>query len=62
MTDRLLTPAEVAVRLGVGQKTLANWRYQRVGPQFVRAGRRLLGYEPDAIDRWIAQQTVKTTP
>ena len=37
--DRLLWPEEVAEVLGVPVGTLANWRYQRRAPAFVKVGR-----------------------
>ena len=36
---RLLRPGEVAEVLGVPQGTLANWRYQGLGPTYVKVGR-----------------------
>lgn len=36
---RLLTPAEVAAKLGVTENALAIWRYYRRGPNFFKLGR-----------------------
>jgi excisionase family DNA binding protein len=37
----LLTPAEVAERFRVSERTLEFWRYQGRGPAFVRLGKRV---------------------
>lgn len=36
--ERLLTPADVAKRLGLSTKTLAQWRWKRRGPAFIKVG------------------------
>ncbi len=49
---QLLTPGDVAAYLGVPTGTLANWRYQGVGPPFVHVGR-LVRYRAEDVDTWI---------
>jgi hypothetical protein len=34
--DPLLTPGEVAKRYGRSLRTLEDWRYKRIGPQWVK--------------------------
>lgn len=34
-----LSPAELAARLGLSEKTLANWRALGQGPRWIRIGR-----------------------
>lgn len=36
--SELMTPQEVAFQLQVDTKTLANWRYLRRGPEYVKDG------------------------
>ena len=55
---RLLTPAQAAEYLQVKESTLADWRYRRIGPAFVRAGG--VRYEASELQRWIAQQKHST--
>src|SRR5215475_14157194 len=40
----LLTPPEVAKRLGVELATLVDWRYRGRGPAWIRVGGRLIRY------------------
>ena len=42
----LMDPTEVSEYLGVPIGTLANWRYQRRGPAFVRVGRHVCQRRP----------------
>lgn len=57
-TDRmpLLTPAQVATYLQVSEKTLANWRYLRRGPDFVKVGRDIR-YRETELERWLTDMT-----
>lgn len=63
--DPLMTPHEVSVETGIAEQTLANWRWQRSGPEFVKTspgrGGRVL-YRRSAVDRWLDQKTVQTVP
>lgn len=60
MTDRLLTPDEVAELLRVKPDTLRVWRYYRDrGPSFVKVGSAVRYRESD-VERWLAAQTVDT--
>jgi predicted DNA-binding transcriptional regulator AlpA len=55
----LLTPKEVARRLGVQVKTLANWRTQGIGPRpFVMVSAKAVRYPEDAVARFLADRTV----
>lgn len=69
MTD-LLTPAELAVMLGMSVRTLANWRSNGRGPKYLKVGpeppadrqdRRRVRYERDTAEKWaIAHEFVRT--
>lgn len=59
----LLTPKEVARRLGVQVKTLANWRTQGIGPRpFVMVSAKAVRYPEDAVARFLAERTVGAAP
>jgi len=64
-SDRLLTTSDVADEFGIAAQTLANWRWQGIGPRFVktspgRGGR--VKYRRSDIDAWLNQHTVSTAP
>ena len=52
-TDRrdrdLLTPQEVADIFRVEVGTLAKWRWQKIGPEFIKIGR-MVRYRRDSVD------------
>lgn len=56
--ERLVCPSSAAERIGVSPKTLANWRWRRVGPAFIKLGdprgRGAVRYEIPAIEAWLA--------
>ena len=51
----LLSVKEVAELLQVSARTIYDWRYQGLGPPAIMIGR-LVRYEPNEIDRWLASQ------
>jgi predicted site-specific integrase-resolvase len=55
----LMTPQEVARRLRVDTKTLANWRYLGRGPSFVKDGG-VVRYPADDFDAYLCQKRVQT--
>ena len=56
----LLTSAEVAEILKVTIATLSDWRNNRKGPAFIRAGSnmRQIRYSIDDVQAWLDQQRV----
>lgn len=63
MAQQLMTPAEVEEDYGIAVQTLANYRYQGIGPAYVkktpgRGGR--IVYRRSAIEAWLDAQTVQT--
>jgi excisionase family DNA binding protein len=50
--DRLLTPDEVAVFLGVPLRTIYRWRSRGDGPRGYRVGRHVR-YRVDDIEDWL---------
>ncbi|MDO5535515.1 MAG: helix-turn-helix domain-containing protein [Propionibacteriaceae bacterium] len=61
LLDRLLTPADLAARLGVSERTLARWRETGSGPTFIRTGGRSPRYSPDDVDEWLLNQRRTST-
>jgi len=55
-TIPLLTPAEVAARLGVTTHTLAVWRCTRQHLKFIKVGR-LVRYPESEVARFLEHQT-----
>jgi len=54
--DRLLTPAEVAERLGISESTLKRQRIQGQGPPAVYLSARTIRYREQAVATWLMQQ------
>ncbi|MEU3045093.1 helix-turn-helix domain-containing protein [Streptomyces sp. NPDC006984] len=60
--DRL-TPAEAGEIMGVSPQTLANWRWQGIGPAYIkltpgRGGR--IRYSLAAVEAYMRERTVQT--
>jgi len=55
----LLTPRQVAERLGVQLQTLADWRFRHRGPIFLKVGR-LVRYPETQLEAWLAEQLHKS--
>ncbi len=53
---QLLTPEQLAKRWVVSTGTLANWRYKRMGPDYVRlaGGNGMVRYRLQDIEKWEA--------
>lgn len=48
----LLTPGEVATKLRVDERTLANWRYRGCGPVYMRLGG-LIRYSTSDLENFL---------
>jgi predicted DNA-binding transcriptional regulator AlpA len=51
----LLSPTDVSRFLGVPCGTLANWRYQGLGPKYLRVGRHVR-YRHEDVAAWVESQ------
>lgn len=69
MTD-LLTPAELAVMLGMSVRTLANWRSTGKGPPYLKIGvdppeghqdRRKVRYQRQVAEKWALAHEYRRT-
>lgn len=54
----LLTPREVSQLLRISIHTLAKWRSQRQGPDYVKTGKSVK-YSRDTLNVWIVNKTIK---
>jgi Helix-turn-helix domain len=55
----LLSPADLAALLAVDERTLAVWRCQKRGPDFVKLGRAIF-YRREDVATWIGLNVVTT--
>ena len=55
MSDAVYKPREVAAQLGVHVNTLADWRRDGRGPDYIRIGR-VIRYPAAAVDRWLSAE------
>ena len=55
----LLAPSDLAALIGIDERTLAVWRVQRRGPDFVKLGRAVF-YRHADIDAWIDLNKTQT--
>lgn len=57
VTERLLTPGQVAACLQIPTSTLSRWRSERCELAYIKVGR-VVRYRKSDIDAWIANNTV----
>jgi hypothetical protein len=50
-----LTPEDLARMWQVSPGTIANWRTNKKGPEFIRIGG-LVRYSPEAVQAWLDKQ------
>ena len=53
-----LTPDDLARMWQVSAGTIANWRTNKKGPEFIRIGG-LVRYSPEAVQAWLAKQPTR---
>lgn len=59
-SSSLLNTEKAASRLGLATSTLEKWRFQGIGPTFVKLGR-CVRYRSDDLDIFIQYQSRKNT-
>ncbi len=59
MEREFFTEKETADFLGLARQTLSNWRFQKVGPDFVRVGNRSIRYRRGDVERWADSRRVR---
>lgn len=55
----LISPSDLAALLDLDERTLAVWRSQRRGPDFVKLGRTVF-YRREDVSDWISLNTMQT--
>jgi len=60
LLDSLITPATLAMRLGLTQRTLSQKRVTGTGPAFIRTGKSVR-YRPEAVDTWLLSMEFNST-
>jgi predicted DNA-binding transcriptional regulator AlpA len=56
MSSELLTPEQLAEHLQLSPLTLSNWRIAGKGPPYLKLGSRVVRYDLDAVETWLAEQ------
>ena len=59
LEKRAFTPKQAAEMFGLSVGTLANLRYQKIGPRYYRVGRKVLYLVAD-FEAWIMQNPIIT--
>ena len=52
----MLSPCEVATRLGVHVQTIADWRKRGIGPPFAVLAPNVIRYDPADLERWVCER------
>lgn len=60
ISRKMVTPKEAAIRYGLSEGTLANWRCHREGPKFYKVGRKKIIYFLEDIEVWVRKNPVLT--
>ncbi|MBE4719992.1 AlpA family transcriptional regulator [Pseudarthrobacter sp. AB1] len=60
ISSNLLTPATLAERLDVNERTLSEWRIRGCGPAYIRLGK-TTRYRTEAVDTWLLAQEHQST-
>ncbi|HEV7980848.1 helix-turn-helix domain-containing protein [Amycolatopsis sp.] len=50
--EALWTPDDLAVFLGIPEKTLRDWRSKNYGPEWVKMGKHVR-YNPETVRAWV---------
>ncbi len=61
MTNRIVRTPEAAAYCGLSASTFEKLRLTGDGPEFIRLGRRAVGYERDSLDAWLDSRRRRST-
>ncbi len=61
MTNRILRTPEAAAYCGLSASTFEKLRLTGDGPEFLRLGRRAVGYDRDSLDAWLDSRRRRST-
>ncbi len=54
-----MTARDISERFSIPEGTLANWRWQKIGPKYYKMSRRVL-YREDEVRAWVESNPVLT--
>jgi prophage regulatory protein len=54
MSKKLVRPSQLSAQLSVSITTLWRWRKQKIIPEPISLGARVIGWEQSTIDEWLA--------
>jgi hypothetical protein len=57
---KYLTPDEASQLIGAAKQTMARWRVEGIGPQFIRVGRKIM-YAVEDLILWMNSRRVSST-
>lgn len=60
MNTNLLTPKQLAVKLGLHENTLAKWRLYGGGPAYIKIQRHVR-YAESNVETWLNERTFQST-
>lgn len=60
-STKLMSPERLSELIGVSIPTLANWRAQGIGPQFIKLGRRRICYLETDVEAWVKSRVFQNT-
>jgi len=55
----MLSPAELASNFGLSPATLADWRSQKTGPDYIKTGKRIW-YPDEFVESWAKSQIMRS--
>jgi predicted DNA-binding transcriptional regulator AlpA len=58
-TNKMLTPAEVAERMGVTTRSLYTYRQEGTGPTYIQYSLQAIRYPENELNEWMNARTVK---
>ncbi len=61
-SQRVLSPTELSIELGLSRQTLWRMRKNQTGPEFVFLGAQKIGYRRCAVDKWLDANSVPAAP
>ena len=61
MINRIVRTPEAAAYCGLSASTFEKLRLTGDGPEFIRLGRRAVGYKRDSLDAWLDSRRRRST-
>jgi predicted DNA-binding transcriptional regulator AlpA len=61
MNREFLRSNDAANYLGVSEHLLSKWRHYKEGPQYIKAGPRIILYEKADLEKWVRNQKINPT-